>query len=74
MKKIDISVFKSPGVYTIEHDITIVKFQDYYCIECGSKHTYYNDNPYLLGCGCGEAIVTKEVLRDHKINKLFGDV
>ncbi len=24
-RKIDLTVFKSPGVYTIEHDITIVK-------------------------------------------------
>jgi hypothetical protein len=24
-RKIDLTIFKSPGIYTIEHDITIVK-------------------------------------------------
>jgi len=30
--KIDLTIFKSPGVYTIEHNITIVKSSNHYKI------------------------------------------
>jgi hypothetical protein len=30
--KIDLTIFKSPGVYAIEHDITIVKSSNHYKI------------------------------------------
>ena len=32
-RKIDITIFKSPGVYVIEHDITIVKSSNNYKIK-----------------------------------------
>ncbi len=31
-RKIDVTIFKSPGVYVIEHDITIVKSSNHYKI------------------------------------------
>lgn len=66
-------IFVSPGIYTIEHDISIVSSgRIVFCAKCLNRHmSTYDEEIYCHVCNEETKVITKEELRNIKIDKLI---
>ncbi len=67
--------FISPGVYTVEHDVSYMPRKDLYCPSCYSKRLSYpivlEGTHACLECVLEIEPITKEQMRESKLKKLL---